>query len=217
MATLMRTKDRTENVMIFDRDVHMAAKVAALDDPPQVCSLQLTKQKRSDWARSYHHEVTQRVQAGIDQTRLAQCELWIQFGMPMWVEDEHVGYARLEVSAAEEPSQHAHAEGGDEDVDVPGDDDDEPLLTGSDRRSPRKSTQVRAFQAGEADEDEPRASQAPKPKKPKTQAAAEPKQTTLTQPQGMKRTLGLPDPETAVGSTSRSTMLAAGLKTKKKP
>ena len=39
--------------MIFDRDVHMAAKVAALDDPPQVCSLQLTKQKWSDWARSY--------------------------------------------------------------------------------------------------------------------------------------------------------------------
>ena len=75
MATLMRTKDPTENVMIFDRDVHMAAKVAALDDPPQVCSLQLTKQKRSDRARSYHHEVTQRVEAGIDQTRLWQCEL----------------------------------------------------------------------------------------------------------------------------------------------
>ena len=75
MATLMRTKDRTENVMVFDRNVHMAANVAALDDPPQVCSLPLTKQKRSDWARSYHHEVTQRVQAGIDQTRLAQCEL----------------------------------------------------------------------------------------------------------------------------------------------
>ena len=89
MATLMRTKVRTKNVMIFDRDVHMAAKVAALDDPPQVCSLQLTKQKRSDWARSYHHEVTQRVQAGIDQTRLAQCQLWIQFGMPMCIEDEH--------------------------------------------------------------------------------------------------------------------------------
>ena len=93
MATLMLTKGRTEKVMIFDRDVHMAAKVAALDDPLQVCSLQLTKQKRSDWTRSYHHEVTQRVQAGIDQTRLAQCELWIQFRMPMWVEDENVGYA----------------------------------------------------------------------------------------------------------------------------
>ena len=138
--------------------------------------------------------------------------------MPMWVEDEHVGYTRLEVSAAaEEPSQHAHAEGGDEDVDEPGDDDDEPLLTGSDRRSPRKSTQVRAFQAGEADEDEPRASQAPKPKKPKTHAAAEPKQTTLTQPEGVKRTLSLPDPGTAVGSAARSKMLAAGLKKKKKP
>ena len=83
MATLMRTKDRTENIMIFDGDVHMAAEVAALDDPPQVRSVQLTKQKRSDWARSYHHEVTQRVQGGSDQTRLAQCELWIQFGMPM--------------------------------------------------------------------------------------------------------------------------------------
>ena len=131
--------------MIFDGDVHMAAKVAVLDDPPQVCSLQLTKQKRADWARSYHHEVTQRVQAGIDQTRLAQCELWIQFGMPMWVEDQHVGYARLEVSAAEEPSQHAHAKGADKDLEGPPDDDDEPLLTGSDWRSPQKSTQVRAF------------------------------------------------------------------------
>ena len=150
MATLMRTKDGRENVLIFDRDVHMAAKVAVWDDPPQVCSLQLTKQKRSDWSPSYHHEVTQRVQAGIDQTRWAQCELRIQFGMPMWVEDEHVGYTHLEVSAAEEPSQHAHAEGGEEDVDEPGDDDDEPLLTGSDPRSPRKSTQVWAFQAGEA-------------------------------------------------------------------
>ena len=128
MATLMRTKDCIESVMILDRDAHMAAKVAAFDDPPQVCSLQLTKQKRSDWARSYHHELTQRVQVGIDQTRLEQCELWIQFGIAMWVEDKHVGYTRSEVSAAEEPSQHAHAEGGDEDVDEPGDDDDESLL-----------------------------------------------------------------------------------------
>ena len=35
-------------------------------------------------------------------------------------------------------------------------------------------------------------------------------------PQGVKRTLSLPDPGTAVGSTSRSKMLAAGLKKKKK-
>ena len=216
MATLMRTKDRTENVMIFDRDVHMAAKVAALDDPPQVCSLQLTKQKRSYWARSHYHEVTQRVQAGIDHTKLAQCELWIQFGMPMWDEDEHVGYARLEVSTAEEPSQHAHEEVADEDLEELGDDDDEPPLTGSDRRSPWKSTHFRAFQAGDADDDEPRASQAPKLKKPKTQAAAETKQTTWTQPQRVKRALSLPDPGTAVASTSRSKMLAAGLKKKKK-
>ena len=164
-----------------------------------------------------NHEVTQRVHAGIDQTRLAQCELWIQIGMPMWVEDEHVGYAHREVSATEEPGQHAHEEVADEDLEDPGDDDDEPLLTGSDRQSPRKSTQVRAFQAGDADEDEPRASQAPTQKKQKTQAAAEPKQTTLTQPQGVKRTLSVPDPGTAVGSTSRSKMLAAGLKQKKKP
>ena len=98
----------------------------------------------------------------------------------------------------------------------PGDDDDEPLLTGSDRRSPWKSTQVWAFQ-GEAHEDEPRTSQAPEPKKPKTQAAAEPKQMTLTQPQGVKRTLRLPDPGTAVGFTARSKMVAGGLKKKKKP
>ena len=83
MATLMRSKDHTEIVIILDHDVHMAAKVAALDDPSQVCSLQLNEQKRSDWARSYHHGVKQRVHAGIDQTGLAQCELWIQFGMPM--------------------------------------------------------------------------------------------------------------------------------------
>ena len=76
MATLMCTKDGTENVMIFSCDVHMAAKVAALDDPSQISSPQLTKQKRSDWARSSHHEVTERVQARIDETRLAQCELW---------------------------------------------------------------------------------------------------------------------------------------------
>ena len=90
-------------------------------------------------------------------------------------------------------------------------------LTGSDRPSPQKSTQGRAFQAGDADDNEPRASQVPKPKKPKTQAAAEPKQTTRTQPQGVTRTLSLPDPGTAVGSTSRSKMLAAGWKKKKKP
>ena len=131
----------------------------------------------------------------------------------MWVEDEHVGYTHHEVSVAEEASQHAHAQGADEDVDDPGDDDDEPLQTGSDQGSPRKSTHLRAFQ----DEDEPRASQVLKPKKPKTQAAAEPKQTTLTQPQGVKRKLSLLDPGTAVGSTSRSKMLAAGLKKKKKP
>ena len=133
MALLMRNRDRPDNVMIFDRDVHMAAKLAALDDPPQVFSLQLTKQKQSDWARSYHHEVTQRVQAGIDHTRLAQCELRIQFGMPMWVEDKNVGYARLEVWTAEEASQHAHAEAADEDLEDLEDDDDDPVLTGSDR------------------------------------------------------------------------------------
>ena len=77
LATLMRNRDRSDNVMIFDRDVHMAAKGAALDDPPQVCSPQLTKSKRSDLARSYHHEVTQRVKAGVHQTRLAQRDLWI--------------------------------------------------------------------------------------------------------------------------------------------
>ena len=113
--------------------------------PPQVCSLQLTKQKRSDWAQSYHYEVTQRVQAGIDQTRLAQCELWIQFGMPMCVEDKNVGYARIEVSVAEGPSQHAHEEVADEDLEDLSDNDNDPLLTRSDRRSPRKSTQARAF------------------------------------------------------------------------
>ena len=77
LATLMRNTDRSDNIMIFARDVHMAAELAALDDPPQVCSLHLTKQKRSDWAPRYHHEVTQRVQAEVDQTRLAECELWI--------------------------------------------------------------------------------------------------------------------------------------------
>ena len=128
-----------------------------------------------------------------------------------------MGYAHLEVSTTEEASQKAHAEVGDEDLEDPEDDDDDTVLPEHDRQSPWKSTQVRAFQAGDADEDEPEASQAPKPKKPKTKAAAEPKQTPSTQPQGVKRTLSLPDPGTAVGSTARSKMLAAGLKKKKKP
>ena len=72
---LMRNREHSGNVLIFDHDVHIAAYVAALDDPRQVCSLHFTKQKQSDWAQRYHHEVTQRVQAEIDQTRLAQCEL----------------------------------------------------------------------------------------------------------------------------------------------
>ena len=42
-ATLIPNKDRSENVMISDRNVHMAAKVAALHDPSVLCSLKLTK------------------------------------------------------------------------------------------------------------------------------------------------------------------------------
>ena len=212
LATLMRNRDRSDNFMIFYRDVHMAATVAALDDQPQVCSLQLTKQKRSDWAWSYHHDATQRVQAGVHQTGFAQCKLWIQFGMPMWVGDVNVGYAYLEVLTAEKASQRAQEEVADKDLEDPQDKDEDPVLPGSDRRSPVKSTQVWAFQAGNVDEEEPEVSQAPKQKKMKTKPATEPKQTTLTQPQGVKITLSLPDPGTAVGSTSRSKMLAASLK-----
>ena len=193
LATLMRNRDRSDNVMIFDGDVHMAAKVAALDDPQQISSLQWTESKRSDWARSNHHEVTQRVQAGVDQTRPADCELWMQFGMGMWVEDKNVGYPHLQVLPAEETTQLAQAEHADADLEDPEDDNDDAVLQGSDQQSPRKSTHVRAFQAGHADEEEPEASRAPKAKKPKGKAAAELKQTTLTQPQGVKRTLRLPD------------------------
>ena len=121
------------------------------------------------------------------------------------------------MSTAEEASQHPHAEVADEDLEDPEDDDENTVLQGSDGRSPRKLTQVRAFQAADAHEKEPEANQAQKPKMPKTKAAAEPKLTTLTQPQGVKRMLSLPDRGTAVGPTSRSKMLAAGLKYKKKP
>ena len=79
-----------------------------------------------------------------------------------------MGYARLEVSTTEEPSQHGHEEFADEDLEDLGDDDDDLPLTGSERRSPRKSTQVRAFQAGDAEYDKPETSQARKQKKPKT-------------------------------------------------
>ena len=43
----MQTKDRTENIMIFDCDVHMAAKVEAFDDRRKfvVCNWA----NRSDW------------------------------------------------------------------------------------------------------------------------------------------------------------------------
>ena len=149
----MQNRDRSDNSKILDRDVHMAAKVAALDDPSQFCSQQLTRPKRSDLARSYHHEVTQRVQLRIDQTRFAQGELWIKFGMPMWVGQGNVRYDSLEVSTADEASRHAHAEVADEDLEDPEEDDDDPLLTGFDRRYPRKSTQVQAFQAGDADDE----------------------------------------------------------------
>ena len=70
LATLMRNRDRSDKIIIFDRDVHMPAKVAALNDTSQVCSLQLKESKRSDWARSYNHEVTQLVQTGVQQTKL---------------------------------------------------------------------------------------------------------------------------------------------------
>ena len=116
--------------------------------------------------------MTLHVHAGVDQTRLGQCELWIQFGMPMWVEDENVGYAHLEGSTAEEVSRHAHAQVANEDLQVPEDDDGDTVLPGSDRRSPRKSTQARAFQAGDADEEEPEASQAPRPKKAEDQGGS---------------------------------------------
>ena len=116
----MRNRDRSENVIIFNCDVHNAAKVAAVDYPPVVCCLQFTKAKRADWARSYHHVVMQHLQTGLNQTRLAQCELWIQNGMPMWVLDENVGYAHLsiwkELPSAEEGSQKAHGEFADDDL-----------------------------------------------------------------------------------------------------
>ena len=154
------------------------------------------------------------MQARVDETRLAQCELWIRLSMPMWVEDENEGYGHLEVPFEEEASQKARAEVADEDLLDPEDDDENAVLPQHNWRSPRKSTQFRAFPADDADKDEPEASHAPKPKK--TKAAAERKETTLTQPQGVKRTLSLPDPGTAVGSRARSKMLAAGLK-KRKP
>ena len=157
----MAHRDRSASIMMFDCDVHMAAKVATLDDPPQFCSMQLTKSKRSDWARSYDHEVTQRVQAGVDQTSLAQSELLIQFGMPMWVEDENVGDAHLDVPSAEEASQKAHAEVADKDLLDPEDDNNDAVLPQHDWPSPWKSTQVRPLQAGESNEDEPQAGQAP--------------------------------------------------------
>ena len=207
----MPNRERSDNVMIFDCDVHMVAKVADLDAPPQVCSLQLTKSRRSDWARNYHQEVTQAVQAGFDQRRLAHCKIWVQFGMPMWDEDENVGYAHLEAS------QKAHAEVPNLDFLNPEDNLDEAELLQHDGRYPQKSMQVRVFEAGNADEDKLEASQAPNPKKARTKAAAERKQTTLTQPQGVKTTLSLPDLGTAVGSTARSRMFAVGLKKKKNP
>ena len=65
----------------------------------------------------------------------------------------------------------AHAEAPDKDLEDLEDDSDNDVLPQHDRRSIRKSTEVRAFQAGDADEDEPEASQAPKPKEAKTKAA----------------------------------------------
>ena len=98
------------------------------------------------------------------------------------------GHAHLEVPSAEEASQKAHAEVADEDLLDREDDDFDAVLLQQDQRSTRKSTHVRALQAGNANEDEPEASHALKPKKAKTKAAADPKHTTQTQHQGVKRT-----------------------------
>ena len=58
--------------------------------------------------------------------------------MPMWVEDENVAYARLEVSIAEQANQHAHAEVAHKDLEDPEDDDEDPVLPECDGLSPRK-------------------------------------------------------------------------------
>ena len=133
----------------------------------------------------------------------------------MRVKDENVAYAHLEVPSAEKATQEAHGEVVYEGL-CDREDDNDAMLPQHDRRSPWKSTQVRAFRAGDADEDEPEASHAPKPKKAKTKWAAEPEQTTLTQLQGVKRTLSLQDPGIAAASAARNKMVGAALK-KKKP
>ena len=215
LTMLMQKRDRSHNVIIFDRDMHTKANLAAFHDPPQVCALQLIKSKRLDWARSYHHEVMQRVQAGVYQTGLAQCELWIQFGMPLWVEDESmpIWKCQLQRKQANRPMQKSQTRTSRilRTTTMPrcchnlmsG-------LLGSQRRFGR-STLVMQMKMSR------RRVKRRSPKKPKTKAAAELKQTTLTQPQGVKTTLSFPDPGTAVGSTARSKMSAAGLKKKKKP
>ena len=180
IATLKPNTHRSDNVVIFVEG-QMAAKVVALDDPLVVCSLHLTTAKRVDSARSCHHEVGQRVQARVNETRLAQCELWIQYGMPMWVEDEKDWYADLEVPSVEEASQKALGEVADEELLDPKDYDDT-LLPQHDRRSPPKLAQVRAFHAGYADEDKPEASHVLKPKKATSKVEAQQEQTTLTHP-----------------------------------
>ena len=93
--------------------------------------------------------------------------------------------------SAEEASQKAHAEVADEDLLDREDDDFDAVLLQQDQRSTRRSTHVWALQAGNADEDEPEASHALQPKNFKTKAAAEPKHTTRTQHQGVKRTPSL--------------------------
>ena len=54
----------------------------------------------------------------VNHTRLAPCELWIQFGMAMSVKDENVAYAHLGVWTSEEASQKAHTEATDEDLEA---------------------------------------------------------------------------------------------------
>ena len=111
--------------------------------------------------------------------------------MPMWVEDKNLGYCHLKVPSGEVASQKAQAEVADDDLLDPKDGDDDAVLPQQDRRSRRKSTQDRAFQAADADDDEPEASHMRQSKEARTSRAAETKQTTLTQHQGVKRTLSL--------------------------
>ena len=131
--------------------------------------------------------------------------------MPIWVEDENVGYARQEESIAEQANQHAHAEVAHKDLEDREDHDKDWCcqdligdLLGSQRRFGRSRLAMQMKRSQ-------RPAKRPSRKSRRTDGSRAKADDPDATP-GREE-----DAEPSSSGNSRSNMLAAGLKKKKKP